>query len=84
MGASLGGWPVSSCQESSIEKEAGLSVSINLPLGVDLLRGSRLGQGLVYRCYQLSQILRGGFVNDTEQISPLFLFVAQIGEEGFQ
>ena len=25
----------------------------------------RLGQGLVYRCYQLSQILRGGFMNDT-------------------
>lgn len=67
-----------------MDEEACLSDSIDRPLSIDLLRGSRLGQGLVYRCYQLSQILRGGFVNDTEQISPLFLFIAQIGEEGFQ
>jgi len=44
----------------------------------------RLGQGQVYRCYQLSQVLRGGFVNDTEQIRPLFVFVAQICEKGSQ
>jgi hypothetical protein len=36
----------------------------------------RLGQGLVNRCNQLSQILRGGFMYDTEQIRPLFIFIA--------
>ncbi|MCP1500756.1 hypothetical protein J2Y86_005463 [Pseudomonas migulae] len=44
----------------------------------------RLGQGLVNRCNQLSQILWGGFMYDCEQVRPLFIFVAQIGEKGFQ
>jgi hypothetical protein len=41
-----------------------------------LFLASRLGQGLVNRCNQLSQILRGGFMYDTEQIRPLFIFIA--------
>ena len=41
----------------------------------------RLGQGLVNRCNQLSQILWGGFMYDIEQIRPLFVFIAKVGEE---
>ena len=45
---------------------------------------SRLGQGLVDRCDQLSQILRGGSVYDTEQIRTLFVLVIHVGKKGFQ
>lgn len=59
-------------------KEASLSVS---DTAVSFfMSGSfsplRLGQGLVNRCDQLSQILGGCFVYDTEQIRPLFIFIA--------
>ena len=48
------------------------------------MTASRLGQGLVNRCDQLSQILRGGSMYDTEQIRSLFVFIAHVGKKGFQ
>ena len=36
---------------------------------------SRLGQRLLNRGNQLPKILRSGFVNDTEQVGPLFIFI---------